>query len=281
MRLTFTGIIRALKIEIGLLLLQACVAASQAPAHAVCNPALGFDWAKNEHHADPCKVATFLGGQCLGTEFSVPPLPTSPGPNGKASGFHYTPPTPSSNCTCSVAYYNLISCCARCQGGDIQSLPEFVAGCSDFSAELNSSTALEAAVGDGTVPAWAYALFPETAFNAALASMAVSTPTLLSNLLSAESTAAAASTSAGQNASNTQTSAMSTMASPVSSAPGAGPTASAQNPQASNTASSFTSAPAAWSTFSTVSVVIRGIFLCVALFSCAYVILLLSPSTVV
>ncbi|KAG0700535.1 hypothetical protein DFH29DRAFT_617442 [Suillus ampliporus] len=79
-------------------------------SNVTCQP--GFDWMNNTLSQNPCTVAAYLSGVCMGGDFSVYPLPV---------GTHYTGPmVPQANaCECSTVTYSLISACGDCQNSTL------------------------------------------------------------------------------------------------------------------------------------------------------------------
>ncbi|GJE94987.1 hypothetical protein PsYK624_111640 [Phanerochaete sordida] len=146
-------------------ILQACIlmmhvhgVASQSTP-ATCTDT-AFIWSYNKESQTPCQMAANLGAECLGKNFSIPPLPPPQG------AFHYTAPTPLTECGCNFVYYNLISCCAACQGGFVETLENYGTNCTtDFSPGVAPPDNYTAKL---DIPQWAY-MYPNPTFDVSAA----------------------------------------------------------------------------------------------------------------
>ncbi|KAJ8507548.1 hypothetical protein ONZ45_g10096 [Pleurotus djamor] len=86
-----------------------------------------FDWMQNSNGLSPCELAGYVRHACdqntTSTSTDVAPLPPLQ-PNSS-----YPLPTSSNVCTCSWAYYNLISACSACQGGNVPAWTAYQRAC--------------------------------------------------------------------------------------------------------------------------------------------------------
>ncbi|GJE94499.1 hypothetical protein PsYK624_106690 [Phanerochaete sordida] len=107
-----------------------------------------FDWASNDRQQDICLITAYLRSACLAdpTDAYVNALP---GPT-----YYYVQPTLPDKCTCSMVYYNTISACALCQGGETTPWSGYITNCT--SDEVTKAGFPDNIPLGTDVPAWAY-----------------------------------------------------------------------------------------------------------------------------
>lgn len=107
-----------------------------------------FNWAGNDRHQNICLITAYLRSACLAdpTDAYVTKLP---GPT-----YYYVQPNVPDECTCSMVYYNTISACALCQGGEITPWSGYITNCT--KAEVSVGSFPENIPLGTDVPAWAY-----------------------------------------------------------------------------------------------------------------------------
>ncbi|GJE94988.1 hypothetical protein PsYK624_111650 [Phanerochaete sordida] len=122
--------------------------------NATCRPE--FSWANNDLKQNPCEVASILASPCYSDEYEIDAL-TPP-----TQGWYYQN-SGDSECVCNMVWYNLLSCCAECQGGTSQTCAisrlwtSFAAVCAEAPSVPVTIANYSRAIPDGTtVPAWAY-----------------------------------------------------------------------------------------------------------------------------
>lgn len=126
--------------------------ASSQTAVATCSSE--FRWAGNHLGQDVCLIASLLRSACISDAASarIPAI--------RESLRYYTQPVNPDQCTCSVVFYNILSVCALCQGGELTSwssysrtCPESAITATGFPLHIPNRTA---------VPSWAYVDIPDT-----------------------------------------------------------------------------------------------------------------------
>ncbi|KAF9068754.1 hypothetical protein BDP27DRAFT_1402993 [Rhodocollybia butyracea] len=108
----------------------------------------------------PCQVAGYLGAVCTSEDvYMIPPVDAA---------LEYTLPVLSAvNCTCSTAYYSVLSACAACQGAVYLTWSEYSSNCSTvYTTEYPNPVPPETAI-----PHWAFQSYadPGATFNIDLA----------------------------------------------------------------------------------------------------------------
>ncbi|GJE94500.1 hypothetical protein PsYK624_106700 [Phanerochaete sordida] len=112
--------------------------------------ATSFSWTANSFGQNPCLVTAYLWEACT----EDPSTAYIPDLASIDSSTYPQTNTPTA-CSCSMVYYNTISACALCQGGQTQAWTSYVESC-PTSLITSDASFPESIPGGTTVPAWAY-----------------------------------------------------------------------------------------------------------------------------
>jgi len=168
--------------------LVALIETAAQHTEATCLP--GYEWTFNSLQQSPCLVTAYLGTPCSSDgDYEVPILFT---------GQHYSPSDNPGPCECSTVMYSMISACAACQNGDIDSYQDYKSNCTNTP----SPGTFPFTIPRGTaVPHWAFdtSVASTNRFNVTLAQQEGDSPESIASAATSSSNAPAGTAPAPAN----------------------------------------------------------------------------------